>query len=204
MLFFFRKSCSMAVRHFISPEIAAMSEETLPASKRAKARAATKERRAKAAALRQGYFNALASGFTAEEIAEASHASVRTVRREIDRTLDERRLDSPERYAHLQVARLTKALRLADARIEQGDLAAVGPLATLVAALDRYHGLCVRSLPAAGAAPAWPALPPPPLALTHAAPPLADAEAPEAENASQDLWPVSRQRTNRQRTDFGA
>ena len=47
--------------------------------------------------------------------------SPRTVRREVDRALEERRLDAPERYARLQVARLTKALRLADASIDQGE-----------------------------------------------------------------------------------
>ena len=136
-----------------------MTEETPSFSNRATARAATQARRARAAALRQGYFKALASGFTPEQIAEASHASVRTIRREIDRALDERRLDAPERYVHLQVARLTKALRVADYHIEQGDLAAVGPLATLVAALDRYHGLRVPSPQAASAPPACMALP---------------------------------------------
>jgi thioesterase domain-containing protein len=174
----------MMANSLFLPERAVMTEESPPPSNRAKARAATKARRAKAAALRQRYFDALTSGFTPEQIAEASHADVRTVRREIERALDERRLDSPERYARLQVARLTKALRLADARIEQGDLAAVGPLARLVAALDRYHGLRARSLPPTGAPPASPALPPPPLALTHVAPPLAGSEAIAAEEAS--------------------
>ena len=164
-----------------------MAEDTPSSSNRAKARAATQARRARAAALRQGYFNALASGFTPEQIAEASHASVRTIRREIDRALDERRLDSPERYVHLQVARLTKALRLADYHIEQGDLAAVGPLATLVAALDRYHGLRAP-LPAADAPRACPALPPPPLAITHAPRPFAEAE----QEAPSDPWPDCR------------
>ena len=166
-----------------------MTEEA-SSSNRAKARAATRARRARAAALRQGYFDALASGFSLEEIAEASHASVRTIRREIDRTLDERRLDSPERYVHLQVARLTKALRLADRRIEQGDLAAARPLAALVAELDRYHGLRAAFLPAASAPPACPALPPPPLALTHSPRPLAAAEV----EAPSDPLPDGRQR----------
>jgi thioesterase domain-containing protein len=159
-----------------------MTEETPPPSNRAKARAATTARRARVAALRQGYFDALVSGFTPDEIAEATHANVRTIRREIDRALDERRLDSPERYAHLQVARLTKALRLADARIEQGDLTAVGPLATLVAALDRYHGLRPPSAPPLSVPLASLALPPPPLALTHAPPP-AETEATVAPEA---------------------
>jgi thioesterase domain-containing protein len=160
-----------------------MTEETPPSSNRAKARAATRARRARVAALRQGYFDALVSGFTPEEIAESTHANVRTIRREIGRALDERRLDSPERYAHLQVARLTKALRLADARIEKGDLAAVRPLATLVAALDRYHGLRAPSLPPLTAALPSPALPRPPLALTHVAPPPAESEASVAPEA---------------------
>ena len=104
---------------------------------------------ARAAASRQGYLKALASGFTPEQIAEASHASVRTIRREIDRALDERRLDAPERYVHLQVARLTKALRLADYHIERGDLAAVGPLAT-PRRRARPLSRASRSLPAGG------------------------------------------------------
>ena len=46
---------------------------------------------------------------------------LRTVRREIDRALAERRLDAPERFAQVQVARLVKALRLAEAAIELGE-----------------------------------------------------------------------------------
>ena len=88
---------------------------------------------------------------------------------------------------HVQVARLAKALRLADASIERGDLKAVGPLVRLVAALDRYHGLgraSAQRAPAAGAplppAEAPPlALPAPPLALANAAAPL-DGEPPIA------------------------
>lgn len=168
-----------------------MTEETPPPSNRARAHAATRARRARAAALRQGYFDALVSGFTPEEIAEATHANVRTIRREINRALDERRLDSPERYARLQVARLTKALRIADARIEKGDLDAVKPLAILVAALDRYHGLRAAPLPALNAPLASSALPPPPLALTHVAPP-AGSEAAEALKAARDPRTVFR------------
>ena len=102
--------------------------------------------------------------------------SLATVRREIDRAIAERRLDAPERYVHVQVARLAKALRLADASIERGDLKAVGPLVRLVAALDRYHGLGTatrtstrrRPLPRRRLRPPPLALPAPPLALTDA------------------------------------
>lgn len=145
---------------------------------RAKRAAAAKARRAQSAALRQVVFDALAAGWSVEQIAELRKVSPRTVRREVDRALDERRLEAPERYAQLQVARLTKALRLADASIDQGDLRAIGPLVKVVRALDRYHGLADAShglLP--GAAPAAPSLPAPPLQLTHAAPPLSEEAA---------------------------
>jgi hypothetical protein len=146
-----------------------MTEETDSPS--AGARAAGRARRAQKAARRQGFFEALSSGFTVEQIAEASKVSVKTVRREIDRALEARRLDAPDRYVHLQVARLTKALRLVDIRVDRGELAAVGPLMKVVAALDRYHGLQQLLKPAADAPLAIPPAPPP-LALTHAAPSL--------------------------------
>jgi hypothetical protein len=96
---------------------------------------------------------------------------VKTVRREIDSAIASRRFDAPERYAHLQVARLTKALRLADALIERGDLRGIAPLVKVVGELDRYHGLQrprgVRRAPLIEAPEPPPAAP---LALTHAAP----------------------------------
>jgi DNA-binding CsgD family transcriptional regulator len=151
----------------------------------ARTRAAGRARRAQKAALRERAFEALASGFTPRQIAEVRKVSVKTVRREIDRALADRRLDAPERYAHLQVARLTKALRLADALIDRGDARGLAPLVKIVGELDRYHGLGRRSR-TAPPAPRYEALhppPPAPLALTHAAPPLDDAVAPAAEIA---------------------
>ena len=115
------------------------------------------------------FFKSLAAGFTYEQIAEASKVSVATVRRELDRAIAQWRLDAPDHYIHLQVARLTKALRLVDIRVDRGQLAAVAPL---IAALDRYHRLQDAPKPAANAPLAGPPLPAPPLALTHAAPPL--------------------------------
>jgi hypothetical protein len=96
--------------------------------------------------------------------------NVKTVRRELDRAIAERQLDAPDRYIHLQVARLTKALRLVDVRLQLGELEAIGPLTKVVAALDRYHGLNGRLARATGAPRAVPAasLPAPLLALTQA------------------------------------
>jgi hypothetical protein len=96
--------------------------------------------------------------------------SVRTIQREIERAVAERRLDAPDRFVHLQVARLTKALRVADSRLERGELAAVAPLVKVVAALDRYHRPIYPADPV-HAPPANLAPPAPPLALTHAASP---------------------------------
>ena len=144
-------------------------------SGRAKEQAAATARRIAKTAFRQSSFDLLASGYSREQIAEARKVSVRTIQREIDSVIAARRLDAPERYVHLQVARLTKALRLADVAIERGDLKAVQALVTVVKSLDRYHGLnCLEDPAKAGSltapAPPFAALPPPPLGLTHVRP----------------------------------
>ena len=91
-----------------------------------------------------------------------------TVRREIDSAIDERRLDAPERYVHVQVARLNRALCHADFKLAGGDHKAFAPYIKLVAELGRFHGLG-RDRRAPGALRATEALPPPaPLALTYA------------------------------------
>jgi hypothetical protein len=146
-----------------------------PQSARARARAAASARRRAKTAFRQGSFDLLASGYSAEQIAEARKVSVRTIRREIDAAIAARRLDAPERYVHLQVARLTKALRLADVAIERGDLKAVQALVQVVKSLDRYHRLnrledSAKAGSMTGPAPPIAALPPPPLGLTHVRP----------------------------------
>jgi hypothetical protein len=120
-----------------------MTEDQQAKSGRARERAAAKARKNAKLAWSQGSFDMLASGYSPEQIAEVRKVSVRTIRREIDAAVARRKLDAPERYVHLQVARLTKALRLADAALERGDLKAVRALVTIVAAMDRYHGLSV-------------------------------------------------------------
>jgi hypothetical protein len=118
-----------------------MTEDQEAQSGRARERGAAKARRMAKLAWSQNSFDLLASGYTPEQIAEVRKVSVRTIRREIDSAIARRQLDAPERYLHLQVARLTKALRFADAALERGDLKAVRALVTVVAAMDRYHGL---------------------------------------------------------------
>ena len=147
-------------------------------SARAAQRLDARQRRVLVARGRQDLFDLVASGYSHERIAREMKCSVATVRREVDRVIAARQLDAPEKYVHLQVARLNKALELIVSAVEADDIKAVEPLMKLVAQLDRYHGL-------AGPAP----LPPParplglpapaPLALTHAA----QAPAVEAEGS---------------------
>ena len=110
-------------------------------SGRARERGGAKARKMAKLAWSQNSFDLLASGYSPEQIAEARKVSVRTIRREIDSAIARRQLDAPARYVHLQVARLAKALRFADAALERGDLKAVRALVEVVAAMDRYHGL---------------------------------------------------------------
>jgi DNA-binding CsgD family transcriptional regulator len=171
-----------------------MSSEPASTSKRAEARAQRRERRQAKLAQRESYFELLASGYSCRQIAEAAKVSASTVKRAIDQAIAERRLDAPDRYAHLQVARLNKALRLADASIERGELKAIEPYMRLIAARDRYHGfhpVSERSRKGSSAPPveltAPPlALPAPPLALTSAAPSI-DGGLPDDETVADDI-----------------
>ena len=115
---------------------------------------------------RETYFDLLVSGYSIELIASHTKTSASAVRRAVGQALAKRRLDAPEDYARLQVARLTKALRCADVSLEEGDLKAIAPFVKVVRELNLYHGVNVwpRDRP-----PAPPEIAPtaPPLALTH-------------------------------------
>ncbi len=87
--------------------------ETPSAAEQARAR--RRKRRAAKLEMRDACFEALAEGYTQEQIAKARGISVAT-------------------------ARVTKALALLDMRISRGEMEAVGPFLKTVTALDRYHG----------------------------------------------------------------
>ena len=70
-----------------------------------------------------------------------------------------RRRDAPEHFVHLQIERLHKALRAAEAAIDRDDLRGVAGMVKIVAQLDKYHR------PALAAPAPQPALPAPTLAL---------------------------------------
>jgi transposase-like protein len=149
-----------------------MADKREEISKRARQRAATRERRLATAERRQTVFELVVSGHSYEAIARETGFSPSALRREIGKAIAARSIEAPERYVHLQVARIEKALLAADAAIERGDVRAVSQYLKVVATLDRYHGLAAALAPAEpGPAPAQPRLPAaaPPLALTHAA-----------------------------------
>jgi hypothetical protein len=150
-------------------------------------RAQRRARRATRIARRERYFSLMASGYSCSQIARMVRTSAATVRREVDRALAERRLDAPERFARVQVARLVKALRLAEAAIELRELKAVAAYLRVIAALDRYHQVASGSSPARRSCEAPPlALPTPPKALSFTAAPatgepdIVDEAAPDA------------------------
>jgi len=142
------------------------------------ARAQIQARREDRIARRERFFELMMSGHTYAQIARMAQTSVATVRRNVDRALAERRPDAPERYARMQVARLQKAMKLAEAAIELGELKAVGIYLRVVAALDRYHELAAAPPPSRRAKAPPLALPVPPKALTFAAPQTGGEPAP--------------------------
>jgi hypothetical protein len=144
-----------------------MSNELKPTSERARKRAVGKIRREGLIKRREAYFDLLVSGYSVEQIASHTKKSPSAVRRAVGQALAKRRLDAPEDYARLQVARLTKALRCADVSLEEGDVKAIAPFVKVVRELTLYHGVNVG--PTRTALAALPEIAPtsPPLALTH-------------------------------------
>jgi len=118
-----------------------MTDSPPPDEARETVRARRLERRMRRVEWRQSCFELVSAGHSYAEVAKRLMVSERTVRRDVARVIDERRLDAPQRYIHLQVDRLMRALRTADGQVERGDMKAVAPLIKLIGALDRYHGL---------------------------------------------------------------
>ena len=114
-------------------------------SARARMRAAAQKRRQARARERGEILDLVVSGYTYEAIADSLKLSVKSVRRAVAKAIEQRQLDGGAHYVHLQVLRLTKAMRVVDLNLEEGDLKAVEPMLKVIAQLDRYHAL---SLPA--------------------------------------------------------
>jgi hypothetical protein len=120
-----------------------MSEEPEPTSLRARKRAAGKILRETMIERREAYFDLLVSGYSIEQIASHTKKSVSAVRRAVGQALAKRRLDAPEDYARIQVARLAKAFRCADELLEEGDVEAIAPFLKVVREVNLYPGVSV-------------------------------------------------------------
>jgi hypothetical protein len=144
-----------------------MPDEPKPTSERARKRAAGKMLRELSIRRREAYFDQLVSGYSVEQIASQTQKSPSTARRALGQALAKRRLDAPEDYARLQVARLTKALRCADVSLEEGDLKAIAPFVKVVRELNLYRSVNVGPARLAPATLPEIALASQQLALTH-------------------------------------
>lgn len=154
-----------------------MSESETPAapsSGRERLRRRAREERAAKRARRDTILELVVSGCDHAMIAKGMKLSMTTVRREVDKAIDQRQLDTPARYVRMQVERLTKALRAIDLHIDRGDLTAVDPLVKVVNALDRYHAFAYSNSFVAEPTRLAHAKP---LALVHAAPPAEPVKA---------------------------
>ena len=141
-------------------------------SRRQSLRDAARERRVGLARRREALFDMAASGYATETIAAQFAISAGQVRRQYAAAVAARRDDAPDHFVHLQIARLHKALRAAEAATDRGDLRGVDRIVKIVAALDKYHP------PLFAAPPTQTELRGPsqaPLALTHALAREADA-----------------------------
>jgi DNA-binding CsgD family transcriptional regulator len=158
-----------------------MTDDPKPSTQADGLRVQRRSRREMRLARRERCFSLLTSGYSFSQIAKMMQANAATVRREIDRALAERRLEAPERFAQVQVARLIKALRLAEAAIELGEMKAIATYLKVVAALDRYHELAAGPPPRPSVKAPPLALPTPPKALTYDPPPGDDRRPPVEE-----------------------
>ena len=123
-----------------------------------------RERRVALARRREALFDMAASGYSTPTIAAQFGLTAGQVRRHDAAAVAARRIEAPDHFVHLQIARLHKALRAAEAAVDRNDLRGVNGIVKIVAALDKYHQ------PAFAAPAAQAALPAParaPLALTH-------------------------------------
>ena len=138
-----------------------------PLSKREKLLAKARVLRAARAARRDEIMEMVVGGFERSAIAGKFQISLKTVGREVDHALDQRRLDGVDRHLRLQVERLNKALRTIDCALEFGDVGAVDPLLKVIEKLDRYHGLGAARRAGAEPSPKRLDSQASPLALTH-------------------------------------
>jgi len=135
-----------------------------PKSTRQSLRERARERRVALARRREALFDMAASGYSTPAIAAQFGITPGQVRRQYAAVVAAQRADAPDHFVPLQIARLHKALRAAEAAVDRGDLRGVNGIVKIVAALDKYHPSAFAAPPTQ---PALPAATRAPLALTH-------------------------------------
>jgi predicted transcriptional regulator len=108
-------------------------------AEREEQRKAASERRKARRLWRREILARVAGGESRLEIAAEKGVSIRTVQRALKRAAAERPRESRQIYAGLQIERLHRALRLADARIAQGDLNGVYAMTKLMPLVLHYE-----------------------------------------------------------------
>jgi DNA-binding CsgD family transcriptional regulator len=145
-----------------------MTDNPAPSVLTGDRRAQRRARRATRIARRKRVFSLMVSGYSYSQIAEKVRTSIATVRREINRSLAERRVN-----ARIEIGPLIKALRLVEAAAELGEAKAIVAYLRVVAALERYHELAAGdSSSRQSTKAAAHALPAPPKALTFVISPV--------------------------------
>ena len=80
-------------------------------------------------------------------LVSACRVSLATVRREVDRAIDQRRLDAPDRHIHPNSPNLETAPGAVDDALERADLNAADPPLQGDGAIERHHGPTVPAPP---------------------------------------------------------
>ena len=158
----FSNSAAASHNNFLKIKIHAILPAAMPApatSRRKTQLAASRARCLARAERREEMLEDVAGGVEFSVIARQYGVSVKTVRREIGRALDERWTETPQRHLRLQNERLSRAVRALEDALLNGDIAAVDPLLRVLDRLDRYNALGQPAAP--------PDPPEPRLALTH-------------------------------------
>jgi hypothetical protein len=107
-------------------------------SPHAEAQAARSARRNARRLWRRDMLARAASGESRQQLAEAQDVSLSTIQRALVRARAERPPESREAFVAAQRDRLEKAVRLAEARIADGDLAAAYVLIQLIPLLESF------------------------------------------------------------------
>ena len=124
-----------------------MTEPSAPPKPAPDAEAECPARRLTRIVRRERAFILMASSYTLSQIAKKVRTGVATFRRGINQARAEQPLEAPKGVAQAQVARLIKALRLAEAAVEFGELKGATAYLRIAAALDRFHELAAGSPP---------------------------------------------------------